>query len=300
VLEDYIRDKALGARTEEDYRGLLKRYWADYLDRPVTNLGPDEFLSRYREIKSPSQANHSTRIVRALYRYFNAANDDALPIPTVKALAIDGAHRLDPRQRMVARDEQAKWIGAVDAKAGPTARDLFRLLALTGLRQGEGLALTWDNIDLDRRVLTVPITKNGKPHSLPIGIRLAKLLDARRALSGEKVFSISVRNTRFSVARVVEASGVAWSCHDLRRGFATAATRLGIPDRAVKRLMNHSENDVTGKHYIWLDVEDVRPHIEAIEDHFWSMWSAPAVSEASAENGPAESPRLTARGAPVT
>jgi integrase len=272
LLDEYVKVKAPSARTAQDYKTLLARYWGDYCHRPLDLLGPDQFLERFRSIQSPSQANHSLRTIRALFRYFNAAHDDQLPVPTTKALAVDGAHYIAPRSRMVSQGQQRAWLASVDKMAGPTARDLFELLALTGLRQGEALAISWDQVDLQGGILSLPKTKNGRPHSIPLGKRAVALLTARKAVSPDKVFAISVRNVRFSVARVVNHSNIAWSCHDLRRGFATAATRLQVPHRAVKRLLNHTEKDVTGQHYVWLDVEDVRPYAQAIEDYFCEKW----------------------------
>ena len=61
------------------------------------------------------------------------------------------------------------------------------------------------------------------------------------------------------VAEVVQAIGLPWSPHDLRRGFVTTAQRTLNDLATVKRLVNHAAGgDVTTKHYLRLSVEDLR------------------------------------------
>lgn len=275
ALAEYVGAKRLKTRTATDYQQCLGRYWADHLEQPLAALDGDAVLTRFRAISSPAQANYSLRIIRAIFRFHNAAHDVSLPIPTAKVLALDGAHRITPRSRLIPDDKQRAWYLAVLSRSGPNARDLFIFLACTGLRLGEALGLRWSDIDLEGRSLIVQDTKNGKPHGLPIGSRITAFLEARRGSGvddSSAVFSINQRNVRKSVARVIEVCSVEWSSHDLRRGFVSLAVRLDIPDRIVKRLVNHSERDVTGRHYVHLSQDALRPYMESIETALWGMW----------------------------
>jgi len=67
--------------------------------------------------------------------------------------------------------------------------------------------------------------------------------------------------------RVVEASGVTFTLHDLRRTFVTVAEGLDIPAYALKRLLNHKmRNDVTAG-YIVTDVERLRGPMQQVTDY---------------------------------
>lgn len=275
ALLEYVGVKRLKPRTVLDYQMCMRRYWADYLEKPLTSLDADAVLDRFRTIQSHAQANYSLRIIRAVVRFHNAAHDDALPIPTAKVLALEGAHNITPKSRLIPDDKQRPWYLAIQSNTGPVAGDLFVFLACTGLRLGEALSLTWADIDLGGRSLTVKDTKNGKPHSLPIGRRVAALLEGRHRLGGgdsSVVFHINQRNVRKAVARVLTVCPTPWSSHDLRRGLVSLAVRLNIPDRAVKRLVNHSERDVTGRHYVHFGIDALRPYVQSIEDALWKMW----------------------------
>lgn len=275
VLVEYSGLKGLKETTARDYRRCLERYWGDYLEQPLTAIDGDVFLERFRCIPSPAQANYSLRILRALFRFHNAAHDAAIPIPTAKALAVAGAYDIRPRSRIISDDQQREWYRSVMNEAGPTGRDLFLFIACTGLRLGEALSLGREDKAPAKAAIEVLETKNGRPHTLPLGRRMEALLEARKGLADDgsgRVFQINQRNVRKAVAKVLAASSQEWSCHDLRRGFASLATRLNIPDRIVKRLLNHAEADVTGKHYIHIGIDALRPYMQAIEDAFFAMW----------------------------
>ena len=68
-----------------------------------------------------------------------------------------------------------------------------------------------------------------------------------------------------NLAKVSKASGVIFTCHDLRRTFSNCLESLDVPYYALKKLMNHSVGrDVTAKHYLSIDVERIREPMEKV------------------------------------
>lgn len=59
-------------------------------------------------------------------------------------------------------------------------RDYLLLVLFTGLRKEEAAQLTWNNVDLKARTLTVIDTKNHLDHTLPLSDFLFELLLRRR------------------------------------------------------------------------------------------------------------------------
>lgn len=153
-----------------------------------------------------------------------------------------------------------------------TVADYLLLLLYTGLRRNEAATLLWDHVDLISRTLTIPDPKNHEPLTLPLSDVVHELLSARatRAINnyvfpggGREGRLIEPRN---QIARVVEASGVTFTLHDLRRTFITIAESLDIPAYAIKRLVNHKmRGDVTAG-YIVSDVERLRRPMQQITD----------------------------------
>ncbi|MFL5170161.1 MAG: tyrosine-type recombinase/integrase, partial [Microvirga sp.] len=58
---------------------------------------------------------------------------------------------------------------------------MVELLALTAQRREEVAQMTWDELDLEKQVWTIPCkrTKNGKPHLVHLSDIAMRVLDAR-------------------------------------------------------------------------------------------------------------------------
>jgi integrase len=208
-------------------------------------------------------------------------------------------YRIDRRQTLIKPHQLHAWYQAVnDLKAGslnikvrprkgrapvnkepPKAKpaeivaDYLSLLLFTGLRRQEAATLRWDNVDLQGRTLTIPDPKNHEPLTLPLSDFVHALLTARQAnvVNEAEEYVFSGRGAqgylvepRLHIERVIEASGVTFSLHDLRRTFITIAESLDIPAYAIKRLVNHKmSRDVTAG-YIISDVERLRRPMQQI------------------------------------
>ena len=70
-----------------------------------------------------------------------------------------------------------------------------------------------------------------------------------------------------AIDAVTAATGITFSCHDLRRTFATLAESLDLSGYTVKALLNHKQQtgDVTGG-YIILNVDRLREPMQKITD----------------------------------
>jgi integrase len=61
-------------------------------------------------------------------------------------------------------EEQRRFLAEL-----PERLRQFATISLhTGLRSGEVSALLWSDVDLDRRLLTVRKSKNGRPRTVPL------------------------------------------------------------------------------------------------------------------------------------
>ena len=70
------------------------------------------------------------------------------------------------------------------------------------------------------------------------------------------------------IAQAFEAeTGIKAGPHDLRRTWANLADKVGLGAYAIKAALNHlTTGDVTGLHYAQVDVEDLRPLMQRVED----------------------------------
>ena len=115
-----------------------------------------------------------------------------------------------------------------------------------GLRLGEMCGLTWENVDLSRRVLTIPRSKNGETRHVPLNsAALVALSDLRERADGTGSVIRNLQGEPLSDPRhwFEAAVGTArirdFSWHCLRHTFASRLTMAGVDLRTVQELMGH-------------------------------------------------------------
>jgi integrase len=156
-------------------------------------------------------------------------------------------------------------------------RLLFELLAQTGLRISEALALTKADIDFGKRRLTVsrrladgeldaPKTRYGV-RQVPLSPGLAQQLWTRLATAEDAtlVFATSTggpldRSKLYAAARAAgKRAGIEWSVglHTFRHSCASIMFRRGVPKEAIRQLLGHHSWDFTAGTYLHLDDDDL-------------------------------------------
>jgi site-specific recombinase XerD len=138
------------------------------------------------------------------------------------------------------------------AKSYPQYLSAFEISIHTGIRAGEQFRIRWSDIDLDRRILTIPKTKNGDTRHIPLN---QKALSAFRQLhkdgpGAEWVFVNSegnqLRNQRDWFDRVLENTKLpdyTWHCN--RHTFASRLVMAGVDLRTVGDLLGHRTFQMT-------------------------------------------------------
>jgi integrase len=171
------------------------------------------------------------------------------------------------------------WLGrnVRSTRKSAALRDYFLLIIFTGLRREEAASLTWNQVDLKAKTLTIVDTKNHFPHVLPLSDFLFNLFTIRKnhAVS-EYVFPGDGRTgyiiePRKVMKKIIEKSDVSFTLHDLRRTFITVAERLDISAYALKRLLNHKMNHDVTAGYIVMDVERLREPMQMISNHLLKL-----------------------------
>jgi integrase len=128
------------------------------------------------------------------------------------------------------------------------------LLAIdTGLRRGELLPLNWDDVDLERAILTVrgEGAKSGRTRHVPLNAEAVWVLrewqgPTRSGLSfpGEDGQQMThLKSTWTRVAKVAKLR--AFRFHDLRHTFASKLVQRGVDLNTVRELLGHSDFSLT-------------------------------------------------------
>ena len=279
VFETFLatrKDKVqeLTKSTEAHYKLVFNKHLAPWKSRHVGEITPamcQDLHQRIGENRGTNVANQALRLLRRLMNFSRGRHG----LPVVNPVSGIEWYADGRRSVVIKPADFPGWFKMVDELANETARDYLLLVLFTGLRRNEAFGLTWGNIDLEEKTLLIPGTKNGEPHSLPLSEFLHQLLKDRQQRWGATtgyVFPswsgaghlVNVQHTM----RMLYDAGYPYTIHDLRRTFITTAESLDISTYAVKRLANHKQSDVTGKHYIVFDVDRLREPMEKISKEF--------------------------------
>ncbi len=310
LFQEYKRTReasgGLRPKTVSIYEGALVRCFSDWLDLPVVQITGAMVLSRFQEIATTegtrsntggakAQAAQAFRVLRSLLNYAKDTYEDSEGKPFFQSNPVDkltkvhrGWSRVAPRNDVIDPTDLAEWYHAILKLRSDTARDFLLFCLFTGLRRTAASKLKWSNVNFKAKTLFIPATddKTGKEQKLPAPEFVLQLLHGRKAsptVDITYVFPGDNPGTHFqepksAIAMVKARSGVSFSTHTLRRTFATVASKreLAIPYYAVKNLLNHSvSGDVTGHHYVQIDVEDLREPMEAIAAYLQERMNVP-------------------------
>ncbi|MFC1660871.1 tyrosine-type recombinase/integrase [Gemmatimonadota bacterium] len=152
------------------------------------------------------------------------------------------------RSRFLKREEAPRLLRAADSTGNPLDGVIVRLWLLTGLRKSELLHRRWSDVNLRTATLTVPKTKNGREHTLPLSGRAVELLRTlpRPVRPDAPLFpgadpSEPISDFKRPWARIQGLSGLDdLTIHDLRRTVGTwLASLAGVPVAVVAALLNH-------------------------------------------------------------
>lgn len=169
------------------------------------NFHPAESRASF-EVTPSGTVNRVTALVR---RIFNLA---------LRWETFDGRNpakhaeirREQHRERFLSESELRALFLALDEEPNQVAAGVLALLAATGARKGEALAAKWEDIDLDRRLWTVPLSKSGRRRHIPL-------------------------------------SGLApdLRIHDLRHTFASRVLAGGASIHQIGQILGHSQIQMT-------------------------------------------------------
>jgi integrase len=249
------RNQKSWERTAQYLNELVVPYWGD---RPIDTIKRRDVIDLLDDIVDsgrPVTANRTLAHVRSL---FNWAMDREI-IETTPAVRIrPPGGKEQPRDRVLSDDEiRVLWpaFGLGGYPFGP----MLKVLLLTGQRRSEAANMRWAAIDLEAGQWNIPgeMTKNGRPHTVPLAPAVVEILQSLPRYAGDYVFTTTggerptsgfsqgkARIEKLTVGEIPD-----WRLHDLRRTAASGMARLGKTSEHIGRVLNHTPTGVTNTRY---------------------------------------------------
>jgi integrase len=156
------------------------------------------------------------------------------------------------RERYLSATEVQRLFKELDNNRNVQVAQVVRLLLYTGARKREALDARWEHIDFDRRLLTVPLSKSGKPRHIPLSDAAIGLLQGLPRVDDilwvffnpkTRKPPVSIFYAWDSIRAKVGLKDV--RLHDLRHSFASFLVNSGRSLYEVQRLLGHHDPKVT-------------------------------------------------------
>ncbi|MDP1672879.1 MAG: Arm DNA-binding domain-containing protein, partial [Burkholderiales bacterium] len=121
VFEEYLQDRTgkLSERTVSDYRRLMDSHLNDWRHKPVETIDEAAVRAKFHSIKSPSRANYTMRLLRALLNLGKSINSDTgTPVVSINPVQILSNrklwHREEPKREVIDLAALPAWWRAVE------------------------------------------------------------------------------------------------------------------------------------------------------------------------------------------
>jgi integrase len=215
---------------------------------------------------SPVAANKTLKVARSFFGWcVGRAILERSPCDGVRAPTAERT-----RDRVLTDGELARVIRAARQRGGPYGA-IVEVLALTGQRRDEVARMSWEEVDLERRVWMLPAarTKNDKPHIVQLPNAAVAVIGARPR-AGTLVFSrngVSAVGDFSNQKRDLDARcGVSnWRLHDLRRTVVSGMARLGVAPHVADKILNHAAGTISGVAAVYQRHEFLNERRDALE-----------------------------------
>jgi integrase len=184
---------------------------------------------------------------------------DGNPVKLVRRPRIDNR-----RERRLQPGEWQALLDAVNEVRTPLMKPLLILALATGMRRGELLSMQWPHVDLDRRTVFLPQTKNGRARTVPLSPTAVRTLRAlpRRA---ERCIPLSGNAVRLAFDRLRARAGVVnFTFHDIRHEAVSRFVESGLSLAQVQMISGHRDLRMLMR-YTHLQTDDIVAKLDAID-----------------------------------
>lgn len=251
ALERYYSEVSMLKKSANNERKRIKLWKASALaQRPLSTITSFD-LAKWRDERLKEVSGTTVNLDLAIISHlFNVAIKDwgmpflVNPVSTMRKPSNNAGLRKEgtkyERDRRLKEGELEKILKNL---ANDELKTIVLLAVQTGTRRGEIAGLTWDMVDLKRRIITLSDTKNGQKREVPLSTNVVTLL--QKHISN----AVNINKTVFSCGPDWISQAFRNACkaasirdlhfHDLRHEAISKLFEAGLSTEEVKKISGH-------------------------------------------------------------
>ncbi len=277
-MEDCIQLHQKRDKNPESYYRLYLNHWQHRKLSATKRADVRELHAKIKRRKSHITANRVLTLLRAMYNWAKREDLFEGENPTND---IDKFSEKS-RERFLQPDEMPRFFRALADEPNETVRDFVLMCLLTGARRSNVQEMRWDQINFGHAVWTIPETKAGDSHHVPL-LHEALVILAKRKDRAEGLWVFPgtgktghLVEPKRSWAKILERADIKdLRLHDLRRTLGSWQAATGANLSVIGKTLAHKNVSSTAV-YARLNLDTVR---EAMQRATTAMLDAGAVRE---------------------
>ncbi|NNE24550.1 MAG: site-specific integrase [Rhizobiales bacterium] len=243
LVSRYLEEVTPRKRSAVAEKYVLRKFRAHPIcKKSLANITTSAF-SKYRDerlaVISPSGLKRELVPVRNIFEV--ARRDWGIPIKENPLDQLRLKFVDQRRERRLKEGELDRIISEARKCKNPYVVPVILFAIETGMRRGEILAVTWDDLDTTEETLRIPQSKNGYSRCIPLSGKALAILESLQPVS-ERVFPTTANALRLNWERVKKRAGIDdLHFHDLRHEAISRFFELGLTVPEVALISGHRD-----------------------------------------------------------
>lgn len=277
VAERYLPYAKSRKRSWQTDESMLRNHLLPaFADLRMNRISRSDVLAfHHAALERGYAAGTCNRLIMLMKFVYNCAiRWDVLPPTGNPCVGVESFEDHGARERFLSASEVQRLFAELDSNRNVQVGQVIRLLLYTGARKREVLDARWDEIDLERRLLTVPAarSKSKRPRHIPLSDAALELLrslprreDVPWVFFNAKTMKppVSIFYAWDSIRKKVGLAEV--RLHDLRHSYASFLVNAGRSLYEVQKLLGHHDPKVTMR-YAHLSPQAMLEAVNAVGD----------------------------------
>ncbi len=271
----FMRNSELAATTRINYRSWLKLHLLPrFGNKRIADITKQEVAAMFYDIEQSAAANNALGLLRNLIeRAINDGFCDEMANPCARIKK----HRRKRRERRFTVEELKAIVKTIDdgrpyyTDYNDRCADVVLTALYTGQRKSNVVTMQWSEVDVERRLWTIPAAKAKNKRRTVVYLNDAAVaVLERRERTGDAVFGkISGGGLfRFWVALMKQCNITGAVFHTLRHTHASMLADLGANTAIIGKALGHANLSSTAI-YTHPDAEAVRAAEDKLAAEFF-------------------------------
>ena len=241
-----IKKNSVSINTLTSYKTILKLIDDDININDITKLEYEKKLNQYRESYSPKNVRLIKTVFNIFFKFIKAYYIPTFNINLEFTLTKEDKFKEKQKIKYI---ETNKLQDVLESITHPLTKDFVTVQVLTGLRAGELLAITPEDIDIENKTLSVNKTKHtsgiftspktlSSVRTIEINDRTLEIL-LRYMSASETLFNTSIPALNHHLKKIK------LSTHMFRHTHVALLVEAGVPIKVISERLGHANVNTT-------------------------------------------------------